>query len=370
MALTKFDIVLCSPLDRARQTAAAFGVFEIDHDLIEIDLGSWDGLTTHDVLKNYRDDFDQVIADVEVRFGGSGENRAEIAARFYAAIDRVFAALGPGGRAAIVTHGGVLDVLTDRIFGRDKLGRRLGSFTSNTGITRLVERFGHRRLTSFNDTGHLGPRPAVVERARSAGLPVLALIRHGRTTANVERRWQGHSDWGLDDVGYRQAKALAAWYGPIDRVVSSPLGRALQTATALHPTPETFDGLVELGFGKWEGLTFDEIRRDWPELLERIFRDRLDLPRGETGETWAQLGRRVREAMFAIAPQPGELTAVVTHGAAIRAYLADLVDGGWSEAAALETPANSSVTHLIMHKQGPVVADYSSAVHLESLEDQ
>jgi hypothetical protein len=39
-----------------------------------------------------------------------------------------------------VTHGGVLDATTDRTFGRDQGGRRLGSFTANTGMTKLVER--------------------------------------------------------------------------------------------------------------------------------------------------------------------------------------------------------------------------------------
>jgi broad specificity phosphatase PhoE len=228
---------------------------------------------------------------------------------------------------------------------------------------------GLQRIASFNDTGHLGPRPLAVEDARAGGSAVVALIRHGRTAANVDGRWQGRSDGGLDEVGHRQARSLADWYGSFDRVVTSPLGRAEQTALALHPSPEAVDGLAELGFGRWEGLTVDEIRRDWSALFDRIFHDRTDLPRGETGETWAQLAERVGRALSTINPRRGEITAVVTHGAAMRAYLAALSGGGWSHAVMLDTPANASVTHVIVTRRGAVVADYSSTAHLESLRD-
>lgn len=364
----RFDLILSSPLDRARRTAAAFGDHDIDDDLIEIDLGGWEGLTTEEVLQNHRADLDEVTARLDVPFGRSGETRAEITARLDAAIDRVFSALGPNQKAVVVTHGGVLDAITDRTFGRDQWGRRLGAFTANTGMTRLVERFGRHRLASFNDTGHLGPRPALVDKALADGLGVIALVRHGRTAANFDGRWQGHSDGGLDDVGLRQARSLAQWYGPLDRVASSRLGRAYQTALELHPYPEIVEGLEELGFGLWEGLTVDEIRRDWSGLFDLIFRHGVDAARGETGETWDQLGRRMVQALVGINPEPGQLTGVVTHGAAIRAYLANLSGEGWSKASALETPANASATHLVLAKRGPVIADFSSAAHLESLE--
>jgi broad specificity phosphatase PhoE len=47
----RFDLVLSSPLHRARHTAAAFGNHDIDHDLIEVDLGGWEGLTIHEVIR-------------------------------------------------------------------------------------------------------------------------------------------------------------------------------------------------------------------------------------------------------------------------------------------------------------------------------
>jgi glucosyl-3-phosphoglycerate phosphatase len=363
-----FDLVLSSPLQRARKTAAVFGEPVIEEDLIEIDLGRWDGLSVNELIEGNRSNLDAFARGDEVRLGGSGETPQQIAARIESIIDRIFERLQPFEKAVVVTHGGVLDAVTVRLFGRDKEGRRLGGFSENTGITRLVRGMGGNRLVCFNDTGHLGARPGVLTEALARGRASLALVRHGQTRANVERRWQGQSDWGLDEIGRDQAVALADWYGPPDRVVSSPLGRALETARALAPEPEVIEGLAELGFGEWEGLTVEEVRAHDSELFDRIFVDGQDLPRGISGESWAQLTSRVRAAIDSINPRQGQLTAVVTHGAAIRSYLADLAGRGWSGTAGLDTPANSSVSHVILGGRSPLIVDYSSAAHLESLE--
>lgn len=363
-----FDLVLSSPLQRARKTAAVFGEPIIETDLVEIDLGRWDGLTASELLEGHRPDLEAFARGDEVRLGEVGETPQEISIRIESIIAQIFERLRPGERAVVVTHGGVLDAVTQRAFGRDRSGRRLGGFTDNTAVTRFVHRFGSSRLVSFNDTGHLGARPSAVTAALARNRAGLVLVRHGQTRANVERRWQGQSDWGLDEVGRRQATALAEWYGLPDRVISSPLGRALETARMWGSEPEVIEGLAELGFGEWEGLTVEEVRSSHAALFDRIFVDGQDLPRGVTGESWAQLTSRFREAIDSIAPAQGRLTAVVTHGAAIRSYLADLAGAGWSAAGSWETPANSSVTHLVLGERGPLIVDYSSAMHLESLQ--
>ena len=363
-----FDLVLSSPLQRARKTAEVFGDPIIEADLVEIDLGRWDGLTTSELLDSHRPDLEAFARGDDVPLGGTGETPQQITIRIGSIIDQIFERLRPGERAVVVTHGGVLDAVTQRSFGRDSNGRRIGGLTDNTGITRLIRRFGGNRLVSFNDTGHLGPRPTALSEALARDRAGMVLVRHGQTRANVERRWQGQSDWGLDEVGRRQVHALAQWYGRPDRVVSSPLGRALETARALGSEPEVIGGLVELGFGEWEGLTVDEVRSSHSALFDRIFVDGQDLPRGVTGESWAQLTARFRAAIDSINPGRGLLTAVVTHGAAIRSYLADLAGTGWAAAGSWETPANSSVTHLVLGDRGPLIVDYSSAIHLEALQ--
>ena len=232
-------------------------------------------------------------------------------------------------------------------------------------LTRVIRWDGRDRLVTFNDTSHLNRRPATIAAALAEGLPVVALIRHGRTAANLAGRWQGSMDDPLDEVGERQASALFEWYGSVESVWTSPLRRAAATASALHAGPNLHADLVELNFGNWEGMTTEEIRATGP-LFDQIFVDGSDHPRGETGETWALLERRMTKALDEIQPEPGKITGIVTHGAAIRAVISSLTGSGWAGANGLFTPPNTSVTHLVM-SDPPVVADYALAPHLDGL---
>jgi glucosyl-3-phosphoglycerate phosphatase len=97
------------------------------------------------------------------------------------------------------------------------------------------------------------------------------LWRHGQTTWNAERRFQGQSDIPLDETGQAQAERAArllAALGP-DLIVSSDLIRAAGTAaplarlTGLEVTLDK--DLRERHGGCWEGLTDAEIRERYPE---------------------------------------------------------------------------------------------------------
>jgi broad specificity phosphatase PhoE len=72
----------------------------------------------------------------------------------------------------------------------------------------------------------------------------------------------------------------------------------------------------------------------------------------------------MRKALEEIEPARGKITGVVTHGAAIRAVITSLTGGGWWGASNLLTPANTSVTHLVLGDT-PTVVDYGLAPHLD-----
>ena len=91
-----------------------FGDPIIEADLIEIDLGRWDGLTAAELVDGHRPDLDAFARGEEVRLGGTGETPGQIAMRIESIIDRIFERLQPGERAVVVTHGGVLDAVTQR----------------------------------------------------------------------------------------------------------------------------------------------------------------------------------------------------------------------------------------------------------------
>ena len=93
----------------------------------------------------------------------------------------------------------------------------------------------------------------------------LILVRHGEVDANRSYAYLGRRDDELNANGLAQARALAeAFNGTrVDRVVSSPLQRALVTAGAIAESlgaPVEIDHrLIELDFGSWEGRSRSEV---------------------------------------------------------------------------------------------------------------
>ncbi len=283
-----FDVVLTSPLERAVRTASAFSADHlVEDDLIEIDLGEWEGKTHDEVTIERGEELAAAIKGGDVPMGRTGETLAGVSARSWGTINRLAARLSPHDRAVVVTHGGVLQSLLDPFLSARR--RRSHTFVANTSVTRLLFSADRSRLGSFNDLAHLGPRSHLVTQHLDSGVPVVALIRHGQTSANLEGRWQGQADSGLNELGHSQAAALRDWYGTWDTVYASPLGRAQTTAGYLaNDGLVTVDGLMELAMGQWEGLTSPEISDQWPGLMETIYAEGIDLRRGRTARAGAR----------------------------------------------------------------------------------
>ena len=279
------DLVVASPLERTRRTAQAISAeVEFDEDFIEMDVGKWEDLSFEETDRDHREELEAAFTDWDVPMGGTGESLNQVGRRAFAAMNKVLDRLGDGQRAVVVTHGGFLQTILERhLPGR---GRRVHPIASNTSLNRFVVQWDRTRLAAFNDTGHLGPRSRTVDYHLSQGTPVLSLVRHGRTRANTEQRWQGHGDWPLDEEGVRQAELLGRWYGSHDRVYASPLKRAMVTAERVANTDIVpVSGLKEMHMGEWEGLTSREIQERWPDDMEAIYRHGVDLRRGSTGES-------------------------------------------------------------------------------------
>jgi broad specificity phosphatase PhoE len=362
----EFNAVISSPLTRARQTAEAFADdIYFDEAFLEIDLGNWEGMSFTEVQEKHGDELQEALKTRTLPMGSTGESIEQSAERAFAAVDGLFERMGENERVAVVTHGGFMQPILHRHLDGDS--RRVHAFTANTGITRIVQQFGRLRLASFNDTGHLGPRPKTVGARIADGDQVIAFIRHGRTRANVEHRWQGRGDWDLDDLGVRQAEALGEWYGQHPTVYTSPLKRAASTAKRVAMNGVIpVDDFMEIHMGDWEGMTTSEISGRWSDEMEKIYRDGQDLPRGFTGETWAQLTERFSAAVETLERDDG-LTVAVSHGGAIRSYVSSLTRTTDTHSESLYTPANTSVTHVAFTEGGPVILDYAVATHLESL---
>ncbi|MFX0579154.1 bifunctional RNase H/acid phosphatase [Nocardia nepalensis] len=155
----------------------------------------------------------------------------------------------------------------------------------------------------------------------------LLLLRHGQTALSLERRYSGRGNPPLTDLGREQAaraaKMLAA-KGGISAVVTSPLGRARETAeaaaTALDVPMRVLDGLIETDFGDWEGLTFLEAAQRDPELHARWLGDPSIF--APNGESFDQVRERVEAARRdLVALYPGQNIVVVSHVTPIKTLL-------------------------------------------------
>ncbi|MET0422918.1 MAG: histidine phosphatase family protein, partial [Actinoplanes sp.] len=101
-------------------------------------------------------------------------------------------------------------------------------------------------------------------------MATLLLLRHGRTTANATGTLAGRQPVELDDTGRGQAERAGVRLRalPLAAVVSSPLIRCRQTLELALPdaTPAIDEGLIECGYGDWEGKPLKELSGDplWP----------------------------------------------------------------------------------------------------------
>lgn len=156
----------------------------------------------------------------------------------------------------------------------------------------------------------------------------LVCVRHGRTSWNSVRRFQGRTDIPLDDEGRAQAQALAAHLTGerFAFALSSPLVRAWATAQAIVAqsgvTVEPEPRLQEMQFGTWEGLTWEEIVAQTPGLAYEYEKS----PRAyvaEGGESFDDLCARVAPVLASVTERLAEdaTALLVAHAGPMHALL-------------------------------------------------
>jgi len=156
----------------------------------------------------------------------------------------------------------------------------------------------------------------------------IILVRHGETDWNRVERFRGRADVPLNDHGISQAEAagerIAAEWQP-KAVYASPLSRALRTAEAIAKRfdlpVQVHPGLIDIHYGRWEGLSPDEVRARWPDLLHAwyVAPHTVHIPGGETLEEVRSRGlAAVRELA---ARHEGHTVVVVAHTVLNRAIL-------------------------------------------------
>jgi phosphoserine phosphatase len=156
----------------------------------------------------------------------------------------------------------------------------------------------------------------------------ILLVRHGHVEGISPERFRGRSDLLLTDEGHSQAEATARRIAESWRptgLYSSPMRRCLATAAAIGKScslePVPLDGLNDIDYGEWQGLTPDQVRTRWPDELALWYRspDWVRLPGGETlQEVLARTTEALRDVLRR---QPQDVLVLIGHDSVNRVIL-------------------------------------------------
>jgi broad specificity phosphatase PhoE len=209
--------------------------------------------------------------------------------------------------------------------------------------------------------------------APSSPTTTLVLIRHGHTadnTAGAGARLLGWSDVPLSSAGREQVRLLCARMvaEPPDVLYTSPLRRALETATALGAAldlrPRVRAGLREINCGDVDGLPITAVRRDYPLLWTQNQAQVDDTFRWPGGESYSVFRARCERAVQRIvAAHRGQRIAVVTHTGVITQVLGALRGTPSARWGTLRA-GNASLTVVRWGARNGVVAVFNDRAHL------
>lgn len=198
----------------------------------------------------------------------------------------------------------------------------------------------------------------------------LIAIRHGETEWNSQGRFQGHLNSALNEEGLAQAVALGERLAGehFDLLLSSDLGRALQTASAIamRTGHEVLvePRLRERRMGIFQGLTPAEVKARYPDEYARFRTGDPDYVIPE-GESMRQLFERSVACFTELAARHAGLTlATVTHGGVLAMLYRH------ARAMPLEAPRDfplhNTGVNRFRHRQGAwELQSWGEIVHLE-----
>lgn len=359
------NVVIASDLPRTMATAAVFGDVIPDPDFREFSIGSWEGLTSSEVAERFPHQW-QAFVDGEDLAPGGGEQMSLFIKRVGVAFDGLVAKLADDEHAVLVTHGGVIWALMSQVVGLKGTGRMIPSH--NTAVSQItIASTGERRFDVFNDATHLDHTP---QQFGPTGQHA-TFVRHGQSEGNVAGTWDSTTDTPLTDLGKQQAASAAVHAPVVDAMFSSPRIRTTQTAEiigeGMGASPTSDEGLVEMSFGAWEGLTTAQILETHPTDIAEYESGRGDATRrGGHGESLVGAGIRMRQTADKLAQTAmAEPYIAVSHGAAIRALAVNVLGIKNAGRGKITIPRNTAQSSFLLHEGSAVLASYNVAPHLD-----
>ena len=296
------DAIYSSPLQRASETTKII----IKHhqsklqatytdELLEVDLGSWSGLTKNEIKDLYPEKIkiwekEPTELSIQREDGTQFQPIKELLLQAERFLKYLFKFYSDSNKTIlIVAHNAILRCLILKLINEPSQGfRRIKLDNTSISICNInFNNWENRQvqIQCLNNIAHLQPSLPIKSSKKR-----IILVRHGETDWNKQGRFQGQIDIPLNQNGKDQAKAASEFLKniSIQKAYSSSLSRPKETAQIIlkeHPGIEISlkDSLKEIGHGKWEGKLESEINSDWPDLLKtwKNFPEKVQMPEGE-----------------------------------------------------------------------------------------
>jgi len=202
----------------------------------------------------------------------------------------------------------------------------------------------------------------------------LIIVRHGQTAWNEGEgeRLRGRADLDLDEAGLRQAAAAATrltkW--GVAAVYSSPLRRAMRTAETLAKPRglqvQPLEGLIDIDYGRWQGLSLREAEADDPGLYT-LWLDNPHLVTFPGGEGLEQVRSRATAAVETVVSRHPEQTVVlVSHKVVCKVLLCHLLGVDNSHFWQIHQEL-CAINVIEMEKDSPLIMLLNDTCHLKGV---
>ena len=199
------------------------------------------------------------------------------------------------------------------------------------------------------------------------------IVRHGQTNWNILGKTQGHGNSDLTEKGEEQAFELAKTIKeyPIDYIYSSDLGRAVQTAEIVGSQIgiDTYKtkSLREMGFGDWEGLLIDEIKKHHEKTYE-TWRNTPHLANIPNGETLDIIKDRVDRFINELNEKyDNKHILLVSHSVTVRVMLLSFLNSSMENIYRIKQD-NTALNIVEYRDYGPVIIKMNDTSHIKNNE--
>ena len=340
-----FEKIYSSPLKRAAETAKTIqknlkGENNIiyDRNLLEVDLGSWSGLTINEIKNKYPENYLLWKNDPENLKLVNNDNLIyqpiqELYKQANDFIKNIFNTYSEKKEANILVigHNAILRCLILLLIGRPPKGfRKIKLDNASFSILNIMKQQNSYKtqVECLNQTSHLNKKiPDQIGDSR------VFLVRHGETNWNKEGRFQGQINIPLNNNGKNQAKKASEYLNEINfkKAFSSSMDRPYETAQIILQNNKDIEitkikGLIEISHGLWEGKLENEIQKEWPELLKNWHEkpEEVIMP---SGECIKEVSERSVKAWneICLAQKNNDLTLLVAHDAVNKTLICNIL---------------------------------------------